>query len=153
MFSFNNPFGACPKCTGLGTFMKIDPDLVIPNQNALHPAGRHQGQRLVLCDEGGIAQMYYEGAGRALRLFAGHPGQRSAQEGSWMSSSTAPRAEKLTICRETGSMAGGTTAPILRAIVNNLERRFRETSSDWMREEIAELDEQRRPAPTAMANA
>ncbi len=33
MFSFNNPYGACPKCTGLGTFKKIDPELVIPNKN------------------------------------------------------------------------------------------------------------------------
>ena len=33
MFSFNNPFGACPKCTGLGTFLKVDPELVIPNPN------------------------------------------------------------------------------------------------------------------------
>ncbi|MEG2083599.1 MAG: hypothetical protein RRY38_03245, partial [Oscillospiraceae bacterium] len=33
MFSFNNPFGACPKCTGLGTFLKIDPDMVIPNRS------------------------------------------------------------------------------------------------------------------------
>ncbi len=49
MFSFNNPFGACPKCTGLGTFMKVDPDLVIPNKELSIRRGRHQGQRLVLC--------------------------------------------------------------------------------------------------------
>ena len=60
MFSFNNPFGACPKCTGLGTFMKIDPDLD-PQQGALHPTGGHQGQRLVLCRGRSMAQMYYEG--------------------------------------------------------------------------------------------
>ena len=46
MFSFNNPQGACPKCTGLGTFMKVDPDMIVPNTN-LDPPGRDQGFRLV----------------------------------------------------------------------------------------------------------
>ena len=81
MFSFNNPAGACPKCTGLGTFMKIDPDLVIPNkelsirQGAIKASGWYYA-------EGGMAQMYYEGLARALRLLAGYPDQGSAQEGS-----------------------------------------------------------------------
>ena len=47
MFSFNNPQGACPKCTGLGTFMKVDPALVIPNEKPVHPARGGQGLRLV----------------------------------------------------------------------------------------------------------
>ena len=36
MFSFNNPFGACPKCTGLGVSMKIDPDLILPDRKAFY---------------------------------------------------------------------------------------------------------------------
>ena len=46
MFSFNNPFGACKKCTGLGVFMKIDPDLIIPDKRPFHQEGRPEGQRL-----------------------------------------------------------------------------------------------------------
>ncbi len=36
MFSFNNPFGACPTCTGYGTFMKVDPDLIVPIKSYLY---------------------------------------------------------------------------------------------------------------------
>jgi len=46
MFSFNNPYGACPECTGLGSLMRIDPDLVIPDKNFLwprEPSGRQDG--------------------------------------------------------------------------------------------------------------
>ncbi len=48
LFSFNNPLGACEKCTGLGTFMRVDEDRILPNRQPLHPGGCHQGQRLVL---------------------------------------------------------------------------------------------------------
>jgi len=60
MFSFNNPFGACPNCTGLGVFQKIDPDLVIPNrdlsirQGAIKASGWSN-----ISDENSIAYMYY----------------------------------------------------------------------------------------------
>lgn len=48
MFSFNNPFGACEKCTGLGTFMKVDPARVIPDKRKSIRESSYQGQRLVL---------------------------------------------------------------------------------------------------------
>ena len=60
MFSFNNPVGACPKCTGLGTFMKIDPDLVIPNKELSIRQGAIKASGWYFA-EGGMAQMYYEG--------------------------------------------------------------------------------------------
>ena len=49
MFSFNNPAGACEKCTGLGTFMKVDPALVIPDQGSKHPRRCNPCQRMVFC--------------------------------------------------------------------------------------------------------
>lgn len=60
MFSFNNPYGACEKCTGLGTFMKVDPDLVIPDrsksirQGAIKASGWNYGE------SGTISQMYFD---------------------------------------------------------------------------------------------
>jgi len=45
MFSFNNPYGACPECTGLGSLMRIDPDLVIPDKKLSGPGSR-QGVRM-----------------------------------------------------------------------------------------------------------
>ncbi len=46
MFSFNNPFGACPTCTGLGSQMKVDPELHHPQQEPVHPGGGHHRLRL-----------------------------------------------------------------------------------------------------------
>ena len=60
MFSFNNPQGACPKCTGLGTFMKVDPGLVIPNENLSIRQGAVKASGWYIGDSGTIAQMYYE---------------------------------------------------------------------------------------------
>ncbi|MEG2857499.1 MAG: excinuclease ABC subunit UvrA, partial [Clostridia bacterium] len=60
MFSFNNPYGACPDCTGLGTWPKIDPELIIPNKKlsildgAIHASGWGNAER------GTIARMYYD---------------------------------------------------------------------------------------------
>ena len=48
LFSFNNPQGACEKCTGLGTFMRVDEERILPNKNLSIRQGGHQGQRLVL---------------------------------------------------------------------------------------------------------
>ena len=63
MFSFNNPYGACEKCTGLGTFMKVDPDLVLPNKNFTLAEGavRASGWYYAV---GSISEMYYKGLGK-----------------------------------------------------------------------------------------
>ena len=60
MFSFNNPMGACPTCTGLGTFMKVDPDMVIPNKNLSIREGAIKASGWYIGESGTIAQMYYE---------------------------------------------------------------------------------------------
>ena len=63
MFSFNNPFGACEKCTGLGTFMKVDPARVIPDkrksirESAIKASGWYYA-------EGSISEMYYKALGK-----------------------------------------------------------------------------------------
>ena len=67
MFSFNNPYGACPKCTGLGVFMKIDPDLVLPNKALSINQGGIKGSGWAM--EGStIATMYMQ----ALSFFLGY---------------------------------------------------------------------------------
>ena len=134
MFSFNNPFGACEKCTGLGTFMSIDPDLVIPDKNKSIREGaiRASGWYYV---EGGLAEHVLPQPGRPLPLFAGHPHQGPAQGNC---GHPALRQQG----REDQDGAGhrrcqvGTYYTEFEGVANNLERRFRETSSNWMREEI-----------------
>ena len=72
MFSFNNPFGACETCTGLGTFMKVDPARVIPDRRKSIREGAVKASGWYYA-EGSISEMYLCGAGQALRLYAGHP--------------------------------------------------------------------------------
>ena len=64
-FSFNNPFGACPKCLGLATFMKVDPDLLVPDGNLSIRQGAIKASGWSVSDGGTIAQMYYEGLAAA----------------------------------------------------------------------------------------
>ena len=61
MFSFNSPLGACPKCSGLGTFMEIDPDLVIPDKSLSLSQGAIKAAGWSADDSGSIATMYYKG--------------------------------------------------------------------------------------------
>ena len=61
MFSFNNPYGACPKCSGLGIFMSIDPELIASNKNLSIREGGIRASGWSYIDGGTIAQMYYEG--------------------------------------------------------------------------------------------
>ena len=134
MFSFNNPFGACEKCTGLGVFMRVDPDLVIPNKNlsvregAIHASGWYYY-------EGGIAQNYYDALAEEYHFSLDAPVKDLPKEvidvllyGT--------KGKKLMVRRESDSMHGYFSTDF-EGVINNLERRFRETNSEWMREEIA----------------
>jgi len=133
MFSFNNPFGACEKCTGLGTFLKVDPDLVIPNKNLSIAEGAIRASGWYYA-EGGIAQMYYEGLAEKYNFSLNTPIKQLPQKvvdillyGT--------KGEKLLLKRENGSMSGSYYTDF-EGVVNNLERRFKETNSEWMRDEI-----------------
>ncbi len=133
MFSFNNPFGACEKCTGLGTFMKVDPDLVVPNKNLSIKEGAIKASGWYY-SEGGIAQMYFDGLAEHYGFSLDAPfKQLPKKAANLLLFGTGD--EKILLKRESGSMRGSYEAAF-EGVVNNLERRFRETSSDWMREEI-----------------
>ncbi len=60
MFSFNNPFGACPVCTGLGSQLKADPALVIPKRRSPSWTGLSARQRLEQHPRDGISRMYFD---------------------------------------------------------------------------------------------
>lgn len=69
VFSFNNPYGACETCTGLGTFLRVDPDMIIPNKELSIRQGAVKASGWSFGDESTIANMYYTGPGGALSLF------------------------------------------------------------------------------------
>ncbi|MCL2602521.1 MAG: excinuclease ABC subunit UvrA [Treponema sp.] len=133
MFSFNNPFGACPKCTGLGVYLKVDPALIIPNKNLTIKEGAIRASGWYYA-EGGIAQMYFEALSDRYGFSLKVPVKELPQEiidilmyGN--------NGEKLTMRRESSAMSGNYTSSF-EGIVNNLERRYSQTDSEWMREEI-----------------
>jgi len=134
MFSFNNPFGACPKCTGLGTFLKVDPDLILKDKSLSVREGAIRASGWYFA-EGGIAQMYYEALAERYDFSLDTP-VRDLPQNVIDILLYGNNGEKLTMHRDNGVINGSYTASF-EGVVNNLERRYKETSSDWMREEIA----------------
>ncbi len=133
MFSFNNPFGACEKCSGLGTFLKIDPELIIPNKNLTIKEGAIKASGWSYYD-GSIAKMYYEALAEEYKFSLDVPVKELSQQALDVIL-YGTGGEMLNLRREnefgSANYRGG-----FEGIVNNLERRFRETSSDWSREEL-----------------
>lgn len=133
MFSFNNPFGACPKCTGLGVFMKIDPDLIIPDKSLSINKGGLKASGWAM--EGStIAAMYMKGLAKHYHFSLDTPLGELPPEiidillyGS--------KGEKFEVVRES-EYGTGKYKVEFEGIINNLERRFRDTQSSWIKEEI-----------------
>ena len=133
MFSFNNPFGACKKCTGLGVFMKIDPDLIIPDKRLSIKKGGLKASGWAM--EGStIAAMYMKGLSQHYGFSLDTPiGELPPEIVDILLYGT--KGEKIKLRRESEYGSGTYSAPF-EGVINNLERRFRETSSNWIKEEI-----------------
>ena len=134
MFSFNNPFGACERCTGLGTFMRVDPELIIPNKDLSIREGAIKASGWYYA-EGSVSEMYYKGLGKKYGFTLDTPiKEMSAEAVNAIFYGTG--GERIEMYRE-NEFGSGRYLNEFEGIVNNLERRFRETSSEWMKEEIA----------------
>ena len=133
MFSFNNPFGACPKCTGLGVFMKIDESLVIPDGSKSIRQGGIKASGWAM--EGStIASMYMEALSKKYNFSLDTPiADLPADIMKKVLYGT--DGERLTILRKSEYGSGVYETPF-EGIINNLERRFRETKSNWIKEEL-----------------
>ncbi|MGN0498804.1 MAG: excinuclease ABC subunit UvrA [Acutalibacteraceae bacterium] len=133
MFSFNNPFGACPKCTGLGVFMRVDPDLVIPDWNKSIAQGGIKGSGWAM--EGStIATMYFEALAKKFKFSLDTPIKDLPEEVVDIIL-YGLKDEKLKVTRKNMYGTGEYYADF-EGVINNLERRFRETQSSWIKEEI-----------------
>lgn len=133
-FSFNNPFGACPKCAGLSVLMKVDPKLIVPNPGLSVREGAIQASGWSSSDGGTIAQMYYEGLANAYDFSLDTPFKdlpKKAKDVIFYG--TDGKKIKLERRSEYGS---GTYMTDFEGIINNLERRYRETTSEYSRNEI-----------------
>ena len=133
MFSFNNPAGACPKCTGLGVFLEIDPARIIPDKSKSISQGGLKGSGWAM--EGNtIAAMYMKGLSKHYGFSLDTPlGDLPDEIIDVLLYGT--KGEKIELERE-GVYDKGKFSTTFEGIVNNLNRRFRETSSAWIKEEI-----------------
>ena len=144
MFSFNNPFGACPTCTGLGSQLKVDPDLIIPNKelSILEGAITASGWNNIKGDS--ISRMYFEALSKKYNFKLTTPiKDLPAEIMDIILYGTRGEKLKLTYERENGH---GTLMQPFEGIINNLERRYKETQSDAMRRDLEDCMSER-PCP------
>ena len=133
MFSFNNPFGACPKCTGLGVFLKIDENKIIPDRNKSIKDGGIKGGGWAM--EGStIAAMYFDALARRYKFSLSTP-IRDLPDDVVDKILYGTGDESLTLHRRS-VYGSGTYEHPFEGVINNLDRRYRETSSNWIKDEI-----------------
>ena len=134
MFSFNNPFGACPTCSGLSVFMKPDPDLIVPDKNLSLRQGAIKASGWNNADGVTIAQMYMEGIANKYSFTLDTPFKDIPADGvDAIMYGTKGEKLKLTRRNEYGT---GSYMTAFEGICNNIERRYKETTSDWSRAEL-----------------
>ncbi|MBQ3202157.1 MAG: excinuclease ABC subunit UvrA [Clostridia bacterium] len=134
MFSFNNPFGACPKCTGLGVFMSMDPERIVPDPSLSVRQGCFPGSGWNYKDGGTIAKMYFDGLAEHYGFSLDTPFKdlpKQAQD--VLLYGTKGEKLKMDYTREYGS---GTHYVAFEGVLNNMQRRYNETASEWAREEL-----------------
>ncbi len=131
LFSFNNPFGACPVCDGLGHEMRIDPDLVVPDESLTLKAG-------AVAPWAKSSSPYYT---QTLQALGSHYGFKLTSKWSDLTKKArnailfGTDEEEVRFSYDDGSRSYTVRKPF-EGVVNNLERRWKETDSDWAREEI-----------------
>ena len=133
LFSFNNPLGACEKCTGLGTFMRVDEERILPNRDLSIREGAIKASGWYYA-EGSVAEMYYLGLGKKYGFTLDTPIKEMSTE-AVNALLYGTNEEKIEMHR-TNEFGSGVYYNTFEGIVENLERRFRETNSEWMKEEI-----------------
>jgi len=136
MFSFNNPFGACPHCAGLGTQMAADPRLVIPDPSLSIMQGAIQASGWNNLRDDSISRMYFEAMAKKYRFSLTDPVSTLSPEAMHVIL-YGTGTEKLTMYYERGNGRGTLEQPF-EGVLNNLERRMSQTQSDIVRKELEE---------------
>lgn len=134
MFSFNNPHGACKKCTGLGVFMRIDPEIILPDKDLSINQGAIKAYGWSSDSDSSFARMYYEALAKKYGFSLDTPVKDLPPEivdvllyGS--------KAEKMSIVRESDKAKFSYNAAF-EGVINNLERRYRDSNSGFVKEDI-----------------
>jgi len=134
LFSFNAPYGACPTCGGLGKLLRVDPELIMPNPNLSIYDGGIMASGWSNARGDSICRMYYEALGKKYHFDLHDPIKSLSREAIDVLL-YGTNGEPLELHYERGSGYGTLRQPF-EGIVNNLERRYRETQSTSMRAEL-----------------
>ena len=137
MFSFNNPFGACPTCTGLGNQLKADPAIIVPDgsKSILDGAICASGWNNVRGD--GISRMYFDALSKKYKFSLTEPWDSLSREAKdIILYGTKGELLELHYDQPRGK---GVLKQAFEGICNNIERRYKETQSDASRKELEEL--------------
>ena len=136
MFSFNNPYGACPVCSGLGTQLVADPDLVIPDWDKSILDGAIQASGFNNVKDDSIARMYFEALAKKYHFSLTTP-MKDLPKDALHAVLYGTGKENLTIYYERANGRGTLERPF-EGVLNNVSRRLSETQSDAMRKELEE---------------
>ncbi|MEL4106994.1 excinuclease ABC subunit UvrA [Oscillospiraceae bacterium WX1] len=134
LFSFNSPYGACPSCTGLGTQLRVDPDIIIPNQALSILEGGISASGWGNIKNDGIAKMYFEALAKKYKFNLNTP-IKDLPPGVLDIILFGTNGEKLVLHYDQPRGKGVLNQPF-EGIVKNLERRYKETQSMSMRWEL-----------------
>ena len=144
MFSFNNPYGACPVCTGLGTQLVADPALIIPDDSKSILQGAIQASGYNNVKDDSIARMYFEALGKKYHFSLTEP-IRDLPKTALDAILYGTGKENLTIYYERANGRGVLERPF-EGVLNIISRRYAETQSEAMHKELEECMAER-PCP------
>ena len=144
MFSFNNPYGACPVCTGLGTQLVADPALIIPDDSKSILQGAIQASGFNNVKDDSISRMYFEALAKKYKFSLSQPVRELSKE-AMDAILYGTGTEKLTIYYERANGRGVLERPF-EGVLNNISRRYAETQSEAMHKELEDCMAER-PCP------
>lgn len=134
MFSFNNPYGACPTCSGLGDQLKVDPELIVPNPSLPLDKGAIAASGWNNIKGDGISRMYFDALAEKYHFSLSQPYAQLSEEAKQVIL-YGTGGEKLTLHYDQPRGKGTLYQPF-EGIVPNLERRYRESQSDSVKREL-----------------
>ncbi len=137
MFSFNSPFGACPDCAGLGFNMKIDPDLILDMDKSINEGGVKASGWGNMDNTESMSYMYFTGLANHYGFDLDTPLKDQPKEVIDLIL-YGTKGEKIQLSYDR-SYGTANYRAAFEGIINNLERRYRDTSSEWMKQEIESL--------------
>jgi len=134
LFSFNNPYGACPECDGLGMRLEVTPDKIIPNPNLSINEGAVKASGFSVTDKDSIAAMYFKAIADKYGFSLDTP-VKDLPADALDKILYGTKGEKLELRWSRGG-GYGIYSQAFEGVIPNLERRHKETNSDYMRDDI-----------------